>query len=170
MIRESADRIIEPVTLEEVKDHCGYNPENRTDDGMITRHITAMRTMLEGNLDMYIGYRAVELSGFLTIPMELPYRTDLVEKCFYVDEDGVLQDVPFEIRGTPKRLFLHPQPETWEQVPKLRAVVRVGFQDCPEDIRSAICDMVKAKIERAELTPVLEDAMSTLGHYRRYRI
>lgn len=166
MKRESADRIIEPVTLEEVKDHCGYNPENRTDDGMITRHITAMRTMLEGNLDMYIGYRAVEIfNGHPEPAVELPYRTDMVEKCFCIDEDGVPQDVPYEIVGTPKRLFLRPK-----MLCPVHVVVRVGFQDCPEDIRSAICDMVKAKIERAELTPVLEDAMNTLGHYRRYRI
>ena len=168
MIRDIGDRIVEPVTVDEVKDHLGYSPTDLTYDDPIRRNITASRTMLEGALGMYIGYRGVELSGLPPRRVELPYRLDRVEKCAYTDGDGVPQDMPFRLDGTPKRMFL--EYELPEGGTDPRIVCRVGFADCPEDIRSAICDLVKARYDRAPVDPVLQDSVASLRHYWRYRL
>jgi len=168
MLREIGDRIVEPVTVAEAKDHLGYSPADLTYDDSIKRNITAMRMMLEGALDMFIGYRGVELSDLPEGRVELPYRLERVEKCAYTDAEGIPQDMPYKIYGTPKRTYL--EYELPEGGTDPRIICRVGFADCPEEIRSAICDLVKAKYDRAPVDPVLEDCRATLRHYWRYNL
>ena len=178
MITELSDRIIEPVTLEDVKDHLGYPRDDTTWDDAIRRNITAARQMLEGRMDMYIAMRGVRISPLAPGPVELPYHLVTVEKVSALDSDGVPQDLQYEVTGTEMHRVLHyilPEDDEDEEGNPIiytepSAIVRVGFETCPEDIATGIIDIVKAKYDRAPVAPVLQDVLATLAHYRRYRL
>jgi hypothetical protein len=164
---DNAAGIIEPVTLDEVKDHLGYDPDVTVDDDVMSRNIAAMRQALEGGLD-----RTIALRSFTVYPDPGPITklpTPLVSVVSFrakVDGvDGELADVPYELKGDALEPVISWKLPAGCTDPVL--IVRAGFETVPEVIKSAICDMVKAKYDRAPVAPVLDDAVMTCYNYRR---
>ena len=167
IIKELDSQVLEPVSLFEVREHLGYSEGDTAEDDILVRHITAMRQLLETNLGRYIALRAV-----LIIPepgpirMPSPLRDVVSFRC--TDQEGEILDIQYVRTGSDMNPTVHWTMESGCVNPQM--VAMVGYDVCPEDIKSAICDLVKAKYERAPLTPVLDDVMHVLAPYRRINL
>jgi len=165
IIHEVESNPLEPVTLDEVKDFLGYDEGVKTHDDALMRHIKASRQMLERNLDIYITQRQVRFCP-PPGPVDVPSPVVSVVSFKAVDEHGEEVDVEeYGLTGSELNRKLH-----WrmpEGCTDPTAILMVGFEECPEDIRAVIVDLVKARYDRAPVAPVMDDAIVTLHHYRR---
>lgn len=168
IITELESTPLEPVTLDEVKDYLGYAPDVKNYDDVLTRHITASRQILERNLDIYITQRSVRFSpGPGPVPLPVPFVA--VRSAKAKDRDGNDVDLDYEVTGDSQfRRTLHWKLPEGCTDPTFTVVV--GYEQCPEDIRSAIVDLVKGRYDREPIAPLLEDAMMTLSAYRRFSV
>ena len=168
IITEIESTPLEPVTLDEVKDHLGYAPDVKTYDDVLTRHITASRQILERNLDIYITQRSVRFSP-AAMPAPLPVPLVGIRSAKAKDAQGAEVDIEYEVLGDSelRRSLVWKLPEGCTE-PTFTATV--GFEQCPEDIRAAIVALVKGRYDRVPIAPLLEDAMMTLSAYRRVGI
>lgn len=164
IIKELESNPVEPVTLDEVKDYLGYAHDVTEHDDVLSRHIRASRQMLEKELGIFITQRQVSFEpspGLVSIP------SPVFDICSFTakDEDGEDVDVPYEVRGTEFNRSLHwTLPEGYTDP----VVIEIaGFEEVPEDIRTAIVDIVKAKYDRTPIAPILEDAVKSTYHYAR---
>ena len=160
IIKELDSQVLEPVSLFEVREHLGYSEGDTAEDDILVRHITAMRQLLETNLGRYIALRTV-----LIIPepgpirMPSPLRDVVSFRC--TDQEGEILDIAYVRAGSDMNPTVHWTMGSGCSDPQMVAMV---------DIKSAICDLVKAKYERAPLTPVLDDVMHVLAPYRRINL
>lgn len=171
-IQDLDPNVAEPVTLDEVKDYMGLPSVDETFDDMLNRNIRAMREVMEGELDRIISMRTFAVYPDVGPITKLP--TPLQEivsfKACFSDDQGQssLVDVEYELCGDEW------EPRIYWKMPEgcTNPVLTVlcGFDDAPECIRTAICDLVKAKNDRAPIAPVLVDAHRSCCKYRRVRL
>lgn len=166
IVRDISTGAIEPVTLKEVKDQIGYAEGNTLNDDYLTRNITAMRQMLEGAIGRIIVPREFEI---IPDPAVINPPTPLLEVLSFTaeDEDGNIEEVEYEVSGSPQAPLIH-----WCSSHKhnVRLVVRCGMDPVPEAIATCITELVKARYDRVPLDPVLDDCVKACQPYRRMRL
>jgi len=168
IITEIESSPLEPVTLDEVKDYLGYGPDVKTYDDVLSRHITASRQILERNLDIFITQRSVRFTP-TAMPALLPVPLIGIRSAKAKDAQGTEIDIEYEVLGDSdlRRSLVWKLPEGCTE-PTFTATV--GYEQCPEDIRAAMVDLVKGRYDRVPIAPLLDDAMMTLSAYRRVSI
>ena len=165
IINELESNPLEPVTLDEVKDYLGYAHDVADNDDVLNRHIRASRQMLEKVLGIYITQRQVSFTPHPG-PVQMPSPVVDIRSFKAKDAEGEDVDVTgYEITGEEFYRVLHWKLPEGCTDPLVTAMV--GFAICPEDIRASIVQLVKARYDRAELAPVLGDAVASLYHYMR---
>lgn len=170
------------VSLSEARQQCALIED--THDHLLLRLIRAATDYAENYTGCRIGTQTVLLT-LDTFPDRLPiYPVQAIQSIKYDDENGVEQTLASSgyyasLDGMTPRIA---PDEGWPAISStkpgpVRIQLRVGFDDLPESLRSAILIMVKEMFAHrgesmagASLTPTMFSASRLLAPFRRYRL
>lgn len=143
---DDTNAVIEPVTIEEVKDYLGYDPTNKRDDDMINRLIIGQRSMLEDVMGRIIVLREFVAHPRTDGAVRLLPDLQAVSSIVYTDMDGVeheLEDYETDLEYSVVYFAID---DTYADI---SITFTSGFGIIPEVIKTAILDLVKAKYDRS---------------------
>lgn len=160
--------VTEPVTLDEVKDAMGYATGSRTDDDLIHRTISEMRSLLEEHTGLFLANRHLTVYPTET-KVRLPFRpvTGIDSVTCIVEGREVDVEVVYLWNAEEDPTITYLLPEGGSDV---RIELDAGLEDTPLTIKGAIIDLCKAKLERAPIEPVMQEIQRRCYMYFREEI